>query len=332
MSSFSQWRQSLEKKPQPKQFTWVCGSEQVLVEEVVADIYDKLSPTEWNYALFIAGEDRERQIWNEMDQHPFGNSNRLVVIRSAEKLKNFSRLADFVKHKSSNPRTFVVLVSAEAKLPRLEPTEAEKHERKTSGYLPHIELFTKGRGSLIECRPYTNDTAKHAITWVKDKVPMRDGIAAHLLERANGDLRLVRDSCLKLKALGIDIQLSTVNALLNERPRDDFTDALLRMDKHTAHLALERLSPSEYSRTIGYLDARLDLAGKVHDLMVEKKSASEIAMAVGSQRFLVPEVMEVARYYDTRRRDAIRKVLVIADEALQGGQTIGVMEAITAYW
>lgn len=323
---------SLEKKPKPRQFTWVCGTEQVLVEEVIERIHDELAPTVVNYAQFVVGEDKERAIWNEMDQHPFGRSMRLVVIRNAERLKNFDRLAEFVKFRTSNPHTYVVFVSGEPRLPRLEPTEQEKRDRKVPALLPHLQLLSNGKGFLIECRPYTQATAPHAIAWVRAKVPMREGIAGHLLDRANGDLRLVRDTCRKLKGYESEIQLSTINSLLAERPRDDFADALLAMDKRTAHLALSRLAPSEYSRTIGFLDARLETAGLVHDLMTAHKEQKEIAAALGSQRFLVGDLMAVAKYYDVRRREAIRKVLSEADAALQGGQTDAVMELVVAMW
>lgn len=323
---------SLEKKPQPRQFTWICGTEQVLVEEIIEDIRRKLNPSPLNFLHFVVGEDKERLIWNEMDQYPSGQGKRLVIIRNAEALKNFSRLESFVRHRSTNPRTYVVFVSGEPRLPREPATEEQKRDKKTPPYVPHLLLFGSNKGYLIECRPYTNDTAKHAITWVKSKIPVRDGIAAHLLERANGDLRLVRDTCRKLRAFEGVIQLSTINMLLSERPRDDFADALLHMDKRTAHLALERLSPTEYSRTIGFLDARLDLAGVVHDMMTAHKTQQEISAAVGSQRFLVPEVMEVAKHYDVKRRSQIRTALSLADAALQEGQTVGVMELVIQYW
>jgi hypothetical protein len=332
VTSFSQWMQALDKKPEPRQFTWICGTEQVLVEEVVDQIRGQLQPSPWNYVQLVVGEDSERMIWNEMDQYPAGNGRRLLLIRNAEALKNFSRLADFIAHRSRNPRTYVVFVSGEARLPRLEPTEAERRERKIPAYVPHLTLFSSGKGYLIECRAFTQATAQHAVAWVLGKVKMREGIAGHLLERANGDLRLVRDVCKKLAVFPGEIQLSTVNGMLAERPRDNFADALLALDRKTALLALERMVPSEYSRTIGFLDARLDLAGQVHDLLLQHMTPSEIAKEVGSQRFLVPDVIPVAKHYDRARRERIRELLASVDEAHRAGASVGLLESVIALW
>lgn len=126
--------------------------------------------------------------------------------------------------------------------------------------------------------------------------------------------------------------MSAVNELLSEMPRDTFSDALVAIDKKTALLALERLTPSEYSRTLGMLDQRLDLAGMVHDLMLEHKTASEIARAAGNKNFLVPEIMKVAKHYDSKRRLEIRQVLALADETLRSGEHVGVLEVVVSQW
>ncbi len=48
MTLFHRWRIGLKTKPEPKQITWVCGDEKVLVEEVVAHIRSYLEPSPWN--------------------------------------------------------------------------------------------------------------------------------------------------------------------------------------------------------------------------------------------------------------------------------------------
>lgn len=331
MTTFSQWRKGLDKNPTPRQITWLCGTEQVLIDDVVASIKERLNPEPWNFLPLVAGEDSERQIWAEADQHPMGNSPRLLVIRNAELLKNWDRFEHWIATRTRNPKTFLILVSREEKVPRLEPTPEQRRERAKGDIVPHIAAIGT-KGHVIECRPYTNATAKYAVQWVQSKVRMRDGIASHLLNRSNGDLRLVRDVCLKLAAFPGEISLSTVNGMLIERPRDTFSDALLALDKKTALLALKDLQPTDYSRTLGYLDSRLDLAGMVHDMLVEHKPQPEIARAAGSQSFLVKDIIPVSKHYDAKRRLAIRRVLAIADEALRSGSTTGVMETVVVFW
>lgn len=331
MASFSQFRTSFSKKPEAKQVTWLCGTERVLVEEVTQTLRRAIEPQPWNYVSMLVGDDPERAIWAEVGQYPSGDGKRLVVIRNAEKLKHPERIAEFLKTRTSNPDTYLILISNEERLARVEPTEDEIRFRKTPELVPHLKALT-GKGWAIECRPYTQDTAKHAITWVQSKVPMRAGVAGHLLERANGDLRLVRDMCRKLAVFPSEPTITTINDMLAERPRDTFSDALLALDKKTAHMALERMSTNEYSRMIGFLDSRLDLAGMVHDMLMEHKTQTEISRAAGNKNFLIPDLMRVAKHYDVKRRLAIRKTLAMADEVLRRGTTLGVMEAVVADW
>jgi DNA polymerase III delta subunit len=328
VSTFSQYRTAYAKTG-VKQITWLCGNERVLVEEVIRTIRDDLAPEPWNY-IPLTVERNEREVWAEADQHPVGPGNRLVVIRDAERLTQWDRLTEWIKFRSLNPNSYLVFVSNEERLTRLPvPPDAE---RGTKGAIaPHIAAFS-GKGSAVECRPYTQATAKHAVEWVQSKVKMRDGIAGYLLDRANGDLRLVRDICDKLAVFPDDISITTINGMLSEQPRDEFSDALLALDKKTALLALEHLPVEEYSRVIGLLDSRLDLAGMVHDMQSEFKTPSQIASAAGTRNFLVKDLLPVSKHYDYKRRLQIRRVLSTADEATRSGSSIGVLEAVVALW
>lgn len=331
MSSFSQWRASVKKNPVPRQITWVCGNEPVLVEDVVEHVVAQLGPEPWNLVSFVAGEDSERAIWAEADQHPMGGSPHVVIVRHAERLQQWDRFLAWIKARTQNPRTFLVLVSAEERLPRVELTPEQQRKHEKPSLAPHVAAIGS-KGHVIECRPYTSATALKSVEWVQSKVRMREGIARHLLERSNWDLRLVRDVCRKLAVFPNDITISVVNALLVERPRDTLADALLALDKKTALLALRDIPPDEIGRTIGYLDARLDLAGRVHDMQVERTSPSDMARAAGPQAFLVKDIIPVAKHYDAKRRLAIRKILATADEAYRQGQTEGVLEVVVAFW
>lgn len=331
MSSFSQWRKSLDKHPEPRQITWVCGNERVLVDDVVESVVERLGPEPWNYVPLVAGEDSERAIWTEASQHPMGGSPRVVVVRNAELLQNWDRFQDWIKYRMLNPRTYLILVSNEERIPHVELTPDQKRRGEHAEVVPYLAAIGT-KGHVIECRPYTTATARYSIDWVQSKVKMRDSVAKHLLTRANFDLRLVRDVCRKLAVFPGEITISVINTLLVERPRDSFSDSLLALDKKAALLALRDLHPSEYWRTLGLLDARLDLAGMIHDMQVEHHSLSEITRAAGTQAFLVKDVIPVSKHYDSKRRLAIRKILAIADETYRQGQTLGVMETVVAFW
>ena len=333
MVSFNQWLKSLDKTPQPRQITWVCGEERVLVDDVLTHIKTQLGPEPWNYVALAAGEDSERAIWNAADQFPMGGSPRVVVIRNAEKLQQWDRFIAWIKDRTFHPRTYLVLISNEERVPKTEPTPEERRKGAKPEPLPYIAAIG-AKGHVIECRPYTTATSKYSVDWVQSKVRMREVVAKHLLLRSNFDLRLVRDVCRKLRVLPPDqeVTLAMVNAILSERPRDTFADALLALDRKTALLALQDIQPDDYGRTIGYLDSRLDLAGMVHDMMSEHRAPHEIARAAGAQAWLVPDIMKVAKHYSSKRRLDQRKILAIADEAYLGGQRDGILEAVVAFW
>lgn len=332
MSTFSLWWQGFQKKKEVRQVTWLCGTETILIDEIVENIKYELAVDPWNFSLLVAGEDSERTIWTDVHQHPLGiNKNRLVIIRQAQNLKNTDRIIEFMKNRTANAHTYLIFVSAEESAPKIEPTPQERREGGKAVLVPHLAAIY-GKGHIIECKPFTQATAKHAIAWVQSKVSLRQGVAGYLLNRADGNLRLVRDTLVKLALFPDEISITTINGMLAEQPRDSFTDALLALDKKTAFHALSVLSEEEYGRVIGQLDSQLDLAGLVHDMQIDHKSASEMAKAVGRRSFLVPEVLKVAKHYDKKRRQSIRDALAVADEAYQQGSKVGVLESIVAAW
>jgi DNA polymerase III delta subunit len=280
---------------------------------------------------YVAGDDSERELWAALGQHPIEAGTRLVVVRNAEKLKSLSRIAEWASAKAKNPRTHVIFVSNSPTLDRETQTLEQRKTRTKGALLPHLQAIS-GKGSLIECRPFTQATAKHAVTWVESKVEIRRGVAGHLLNRANGDLRLVRDAVRKLKVFPDEVSEEVVDLLFSERPRNTFVDALLELDKPTALLALEYLPQSEYSSTIGLLDQRLEVVGTVHDMLISHHSMSQITAQLGTMGFLAKDLVPIAKSYDPKRRLALRKNLAVADEAVRGGVTEGPLEALVNFW
>lgn len=330
MATFHQWRKSLKPNVLPRQITYVCGEEKVLIDEVVDHIRGALHLQPWNYVSLRAGDDSERAIWAELEQFPLDGAPRLVVVRDAEKLSDLERFTDWVKHRTSNPRTYLVMVSNEPRIPKTSPTEEQRKKGARPEVVPHLQLGI--RAHIIECRPFTNATAKYSITWVQSHVKMPETVARHLMERSNFELRLVRDICLKLSVFEGTPSIPVVNELLTERPRDSFTDALFALDRKGALLALREIEPGDYGQIIGGLDARLDLVGMIHDMQTEYHSPYEITKAAGKQAWLVKDLIPVAKHYDTKRRHSIRQLLATIDAVNRQGIATGTMEALTLFW
>lgn len=332
MSSFSQWFVSYQKTKSVKQVTWVCGTEPVLMEDIVSTLASHFSPDPWCLSTFVAGEDSEKEIWADLDQYPVdGKSPRLVVVRRAEQLESPERLVDWIATKNTNPLTSVVFLANTPELQREEQTAEQRRDRKKPELVPHLKAV-QGKGSLIECKPFTQSTAKHAVTWVQTKVDIRRGIAGKLLERANGDLRLTRDAVRKLSAFPEEVTEQTINLLFSAQPRMSFVDALLVLDKPAASLALEHLPADEYSRTLGMLDQRLEVVGTVRDMLVSRSTTGQITAALGNMGFLAKDLIPMAKTYDPKRRDYLRTLLARTDHALRSGITVGPLESLVALW
>lgn len=324
MSTFSQWWTSFQKNPKPRQISWVCGSEPVLVDEVVSLIRESVPVDPINLVYIDARDTSERDVWNGLRQLPFGiKATRLNIVLGAEKLKNGAAFTQYIKDRGALPRNYVIFVSDE-------PTLRKISEEKRDLWEP-LE-FLKGKGSLVECRAFTSATAKYAVEWVKQKAEIRGRVAEHLLNRANGDLRIVRDTVRKLLVFPGEITLRIVSEMFEEQPADTFLGALFALDRKTAYSALEELPKSEYLRTLGLVDARLDLAGLVHDMLVSHKTSGEIARAAGSKGFLVPDMLPVAKHYNKNRRVRIRNYLALLDGYSYYGVPEGALEGLVAVW
>jgi DNA polymerase III delta subunit len=320
-SSFHQWRATFSKNVSVRQVTWVCGPERILVDEIVASTVRRLSPESWNLSRVVVGETPERVIWQMLEQHPIDVTGpRVVVIRHAERLKKPDRLVGWISRKSLNPNTYLIFISEDESLPKVEDE-----------YPEWVKALSGTKGYAVECRPFTVATAKHAVPWVKSKINLPDKLAGHLLNRANGDLRVVRDACLQLSVLP-EVSVHTINALLDQRPRESFVDALMRMDRHAAMEILNSVDVGEYSQIIGLLDSRLEVAGKVFEGLLEHKAKGDLSRSLGKFAFLLPDILPVAKHYDSARRIKIRKLLAMADEAIRNGQTTAVMEVVVFFW
>jgi DNA polymerase III delta subunit len=331
VATFSNWWTSIEKKPDARQVTWVCGPEKVLIDEIVSHIKKNINPEPWNFSVLSAGDDSERTIWAEINMYPADNQPRLVIIRNADKLKQTDRIKDFIANRTKNSLTYLIFVSNQDELPRAPQTPEQKRARAKGDIADYIEAF-KTKGHTIECKPFTAATARHAVSWVLSKADMREGVASYMLNRSNGNLRLVRDVCEKLAVFPDEITMTTINSMLAERPRDSFIDALLALDKKTALLALQEIPPTEYGRIIGLLDAQLDLAGMIHDMQIDHKTPAEMTRAAGNRNFLVADLIPVAKHYDQKRRLTIRRTLALLDEAYRAGNRIGLMESLVVLW
>jgi DNA polymerase III delta subunit len=331
MSTFSAWWKSFRKTSKLRPVFFICGPERVLVEDVVSMVKTIASPKEWNYEELDAALLEERAIWPKVFTAPFGEKeSRVVVVRNAHLLIHLYRLVPLLKVRK-NPMMFLVLVGDTNGVPRKPRTEEQIKLGKQGDLVPGLDAMS-GKGYIIECRPFTQATALTAVDWVISKVSMPPSVAGQLLNRANGDLRLVRDTLAKIRLLGLSPTMGLINELFSAQPRDSFVNALLAVDKKTALAALSRMSPQDYPQAVGQLLSSVKFAEMVNKSVAEHASDFDIAKRAGSRAFLVPDVKPVARFYNKKRVSEILTALADADDVLRRGQTTGVLEMLVTRW
>lgn len=323
MASFRQWSSS---KTKLKRVTWVCGSERVLVEEIVDYVRGSLVSVALDYTSLTAGEDSEVDIWAAMNQFPFDpTANKLVLIRDAERIKRWGPLLSWLDDSRRMPTTYLCFVSSEHGfyLPK-------KDHKAPSELPPHLEWFRDKSGcQLIKCAPLD---VVDAAAWLQTIAPMSENVATHLFERVGGDLGAGRNVARKLSLFDGAPTTEIVDILVSESPTAGFVEDLLALKKPRALLALETMPETEYSRVVGFLDSKLDMAGKVHHQLMQRRTAREIATSGEVPAFLVSSLMRIAKFYDAHRRNHCRQVLAVVDAALRQGAREGVMEAAVALW
>jgi DNA polymerase III delta subunit len=329
MSTFSVWLQAYTKDPKPKRVTWVCGDARVLVDDVVASTVKALDLRPWSETRFVMGEDRESAIWEALGQFPLELEDRVVVVYGAERIKNFSPLAKFIGQRKRNPHTYLILVSDS---PRAERTKPNREEGTKAELLPHLALI-QAKGRIVECKKFTNATAKHAVTWIQARAKVSASVATHILLRTNGDLQAIRDVCVKVSVLPEATNVA-VNALTPVLPTDTFADALMVLDRKTALAALQGLSESERVEALYDLSNRLDTARWVNGMMTSRQSKTAIRAMLKErgQAHLVDYLMDTAKYYNPKRGLEVRRVLDGAIRAFESGARDGVLESVIAVW
>lgn len=304
-----------------RRVTWVCGDQRVLVEEVVDTIRRLLAPSALDYIPLYASESAEGHIWAEANQYPLNpGSNRLVLVRQAEKLTRWDRLQSWMTRTRQLPGVYLLLVSNETDLPYA--TAGGKR----AGLKPHIAAIKAPRGSLVKC---SMPNEADALAWVQRRSQLDDAAARHLLTRCGGDLATAAAVCAKLAVFGGRASTATIDAMCTERPAASFVDSLLALNKKQALLAVPDLAEREAAMLIGLLDSRLDLLQALHRIHNSGQSLRDLN---GINPFLARQYLPIARHYEPSRCVYRRRVLAVIDDALRSGARDAVWEALVALW
>jgi DNA polymerase III delta subunit len=312
VGSYNQWYTTASKGT-VRRFTWVCGSEPVLVAEVVSTTVRNVQHHAQEKVFTQVGVIPESTIWELCSTVPV--VPRLVVIQDAHKLQHLDRLDMLVEEAAALAGTWTVFVSEASDYPDA----------------PQIQLLSKSSfGHLVKCSKPSEE--RDLIAWVQRQLPAAGKVLAlYILKRCGTDLAAVAGVCAKARLFDT-VNEVLVDELCDAQPADNFADSLVFEQRaDAAHLAAQ-LSDEDVLRAFGLLESRLDALRHLHRAVRQRMPEREIATKTGLHRVVIHKFRDVAGKYDTERIRQSRRALVQADARWREGARAGVVELLIAQW
>jgi DNA polymerase III delta subunit len=320
MPNYSQWRTSADKG-QVARVTWLCGDQRVLVEEVIEETKRILDLTEFDYVV-LSGDSSPVEIWDAAYQYSLDpTANRLVLVREADKVKQWGPLKKWFKDSRKLVSTYLMFVSDEADYPVVPDTKNVELQE-------HIELI-RTKGKTVRC---SMPSSGELTSWVVRNSMFKEPTAKFLIGRSGGDLNIIANICKKSWLFKEDPGQSVVAQLAGESPSQTFADALLEMKKTDALNALSSLPEDEYVKVVGQLYSRLDTLQTLNKTLPNFTTYKELAEATGVKIFLIQKYGFIAKHYSPEKVSKCRSLLTIVDDAIQRRAYAGTMELLVTLW
>jgi len=319
MSNYTQWR-AAANKGEVKRVTWVCGDQDVLVNEVIDTTYALLGITDLTYRSLTAGIDSDRVIWATAHQYPpTPGTASLITVRAADRIKNWKPLSAWLDAYRQLTGIHLLFIS---NLPDFPNTPGPG---KRPVPQPHIELI-RDRGRIIRC---STPNAQDIITWVQSHSNLTKETANHLLMRVGGNLTIAATVLNKLALFDAQASNAAIDALVETIPAQTFTDLLLALDKPAALTTAPDLTDRDLLAAFTLLDSRLDTLKILWDAA---NTGTSLRNITGVSPFLARQYQQHARHYHPSRVAYDRRVLAVCDSVLRRGARVGVAETLVALW
>lgn len=324
MATFLQWKK-LYDEGELKRLYFVYGPDRPLVEDVVEDVRRRVDPHDFDYVYLMAGEAKDKEIWAHVNQYPLDmDSRRLVVVRSAERLKSFEPLKVWLESRLM-PQVHVILVLSVAEVK--EEDWSKRHE----GW-KDIWHRIAATGRVVKCGPLNTAELQEM---AQARFGLDKAVANYLVERLGGDLLEITNVGKMLSIFPVSRRTKAlVHRFTEDRPAAEFVRDLVALKKPNALLALRKMGVEDYRTVIMILSRELDVARRVNKANVRSKQEYEIIseLKLVAKAFKVKRLLPHAGHYNQERFVRCARALADADDMLQKGATTGVLEALVATW
>jgi hypothetical protein len=314
MGSYSQWR----KSGGGRRLTWVCGTEIVLINEVIEHTRGLVDDAAW----FTAGDDSERDIWAAAFQPLLGTATRLVMVSRAGHLRRWDMLERWLAAAPRElPGMWLLLADDRPDFPRQDGKLA----------VPATYIRDSRLGQLVKCSPLADEDL---IEWARVQIPAASRAAVvHLADRTGGDLTAIASLAAKARRAGAtSLRPEHIDMLCAEQAGDEFAGELLAQRKSKALLAASQMHPSELGRAIALLVSRLDTVVTLRAAKAADASRRDMTVKYGVPAFLAARLLPLTASYPPAVARRRREALALADSEFRRGAREGLAEALTALW
>lgn len=315
--NFTQWKKYAEKNDVSK-ITYICGSEGTLRELVLEDIKNILEIDSINFT-----ESTGNTVWEDASRYPLDpSSNRLTVVRNAEKIDSWLGLAEWISQSRQNTKNYVVFISSDEDAPSIFA------KGKRVGYSEHIETI-RSKGKLIKCsQPNPDDL----IAWCQS-FGLSYTSAEYLIERTSADVAAMYNVLRKVKVWNGSPNANAIKVLCQERvDKNSFCDYLILGDKKSAYAAIKNMSDEDKLKVVTKLDILLDSLLDINRCLARRMYDTDIASATGIKIFTIKKFKNVAKDYTSEKVKQRRQVITLVDYALQSAILKGAMERLITLW
>jgi len=324
MASYLQWR-----KAAPRRITWLCGNP-VLAAEAVQRIRD-LAPAGHFWQSLTAGEAPDRDVWDAAAQLAAPGENRLVLVRSAQRLRSAEPLREIASTGRDGAGSWLVLWSDEdgyyQRDAKTRKTATDNMGRKILQPGP-AAVQAASCGQLVRC---ALSSEADQIAWVQEKLPgLSPGVAWRVIARSGGNLAAASSLREFLSLWPPEARTEAlVGGLAVQDSQDEFTELLVTGRKDAAMRVIP--PPDDLGGVLGMLGSLLDNLARLHDASLQQFSVRD-CVKEGIPQVVAVKYRVAAKDYPPDRILSCRMLLARADSAWRGGAREGVAEVVAALW
>ena len=317
--NFNQWKGYAAKSDVAK-VTYICGSEDILVELVIKDIMNILNPPITDFIKISAKETSD--VWELASQYPLDpDANRLVIIRDAETITDWEGLYGWVANSRNNPKNHIVFVAA------INDATSTFDKGKRTGYVEHID-YIRNKGKFIKCSTPSDDDI---ITWAQS-YGLSKASAQYLIERTSANISSMLNVLRKVRIWNGSPSPKALELLCDQQFTQSFSQYLIERNKVAALEVAKNMSEDSKIRALTELDYNLTYLFEIGICTRKRMYDSDIATSTGIKIFIVKKLRPVVKDYDERKIKYCRQLLAMTDSALRDGAKAGVMEGLISLW